>query len=571
MDALLLFAATALVGKKYLDERKIQQKSENESFSNETIDSLKVVVDDVPVDDEQPETVQVGGPVPTNNDFFKQLGISQNTTSGGLPFAPDNVAVEVAQKKETEDTSYFHEQYFPQDTRNTGSSTKNPLWRLAEQNAYVNPKTERLADPPTKDDVFEIDYRKKIRDFGNLHSEYTTHIAKSRNHENPVEEIWTGNGSKDGFHPKNMNQHHKFLLSDNPLFDLPNGPRGSFVGGALMSDKVDKTLSTFKRDEATEITGIATGPYFKIPFQSSFKVDPSNAEGYLIEKHIESSSRAPVNKTSTNESSSVTVAHDDNVNTFKSKLNASKMRRSKNKDSIGVKSDTKFKSAEIETPSIVGAAGGTRSLAVSKDSEIKSSSHHENLGVSASQVMNSVGAMALKKDKSFVTKPSVDQPDPRLSETESYDTKMRKTNRLEKKQIDTTEEMTFDGKKETINENLDSKNYLAPVDTNLPKYLQNKPTASVSMVKNNVQLKENESVSNFDARLGTSSKLVVHPIKHQKSSVKREMEASDNASMFGTLLSDRLGTFGRSVRPPRGHPTLVDAHFRANLEIENVN
>ena len=41
MDALLLFAATALVGKKYLDERKIQQKSENESFSNETIDSLK--------------------------------------------------------------------------------------------------------------------------------------------------------------------------------------------------------------------------------------------------------------------------------------------------------------------------------------------------------------------------------------------------------------------------------------------------------------------------------------------------------------------------------------------------
>lgn len=574
MDALLLVAATALVGKKYMDERNMKQKLENESFADETIDSLEVQNTEQPEEPEQPEPqTTLGGPVPSNNDFFQQLGISHNVTSGGLPFVPDNVAVEVAQKKETEDTSYFHEQFYPSDTKNTGFSVERKPWMLAEEAAYTHPKTERLADAPTRADVHDIDFNSKIRDFGNLHTEYTTHIAKSKNNESPIESIWTGNGSKEGFHPNSMNQHHKFLLSDNPLLHLPNGPRGAFIGGALKSDQPDKTLTTFKKDRSTEISGIPGSKIFKIPFQSSFKTDPSNAEGYLIEKQIESSSRAPVNKTSTNIASSVSVAHDDNVNTFAKKLFASRKARSK-RDAIALEEDATFKIAEIDTPTVVGAGGGTRSLAVQKDAEVKTSSHHENLGVSASQVLTSVGAMALKKDRSFVTKPSVEQPDARLSETESYDTKMRKTSRMEKKQIDTAEEMTFDGKKETINEKeFTSSNLLAPVDKNLPEFLRFKPTTSLSLVKKAIQIKrDNESVENFEDRLG-ASKLIRNPIKNKKSAVNHEMEAKNNSELFSTLLMDRLGRAGggRSMPNRRGFPTLRDAHFRANLEIENVN
>lgn len=578
MDALLLIAATALVGKKYMDERKLKNQSENEAFSNDTIDSLKVEQSEQPQPElvPQPNDGPLGGPVPTNNNFFEQLGISHNTTSGGLPFAPDNVAVEVAQKKEREDTSYVDEMFFPQDTKNTGPSVQRKAWMLAEENAYPKPKTERLADSPTRADVNEIDYRQKIRDFGDLHTQNTLHISKTKNFQRPVEEIWTGNGSGEGpFHPSNMNQHHKFLLSDNPLLHLPNGPKGAFVGGALMSDKTDKTLSTFKQDKSTEISGIATGPYLKIPFQSSFKTDPSNAEGYLIEKQIESSVRAPVNKTSTNVSSSVTVAHDDKINSFDVKLFASrKAARSKRE---AFEASSSLKNAEIETPSVVGAAGGTRSLAVKKDSEIKTSEYSENLGVSASRVLSSVGAKSIKKDKSFVSKPLHEELETTFAETHTPDiSKLRKTSEPQKKFVDTLQEITLENKGESINaKEFTSKNFVAPVDKNLPKYLQNKPTTSLSFAKNNdIQLKDSKgTVENFESRLG-GSKLVTNTIKHKKSSIPTEVQASNNASLFSTLLMDRLGSAsggGRKMPFRRGAPTLRDAHFRANLEIENLN
>lgn len=564
-DIIMLVTATALVGRKYLQERRERKEIENNQFTNE------ILGDDEEhgVETEEEETIETVATETTETTEFipiletsplalgsvAPIGISQNTTSGGLPFTPINAGVEVAQKVEVPDTSYFDEQFFPSDTKNTGPSINAKAWMSTVDSVYPKPKTERVAEFPTRDDradLNNLNLAEKVRDFGNFHTRDTTHITKDRNHERPIEQIATGNGSNMGFHPTNMNRLHKFVLSENELLDLPQGPRGNFLDGALASSNFEATDNN-KKERKVDHVGPATAPAFHLPLDSSLQTDPSNAENYNLAKHHDSAARGPVERTSVNSPEGVSVAHDEKISSFKTMLTSGKFKTSGTRKT-GV--DTTLKNASIKTPSVVGSMGGTRSMAVSKDSQIKTNDHHENLGQAASRVISSVGTSSLVK--AFVAKPSHEFTEESVSETKSGDTEMRKRS-LFMKAMDTSEEMNLGDKRDIINEKeFTSKNFIAPTDNTVPKHLRGNPTSSLTLSKNEVHLKEDVDREGTFALsgLGRSKLSTVSTGKH---TVRREMLASENAKMFSTILNDRMSGMRKPKTGDTRNPYAIQA------------
>lgn len=536
MDALLLGSATMLVLRKYIQEKRSQNDTINEQFKNEIVERVQPENDTEPEssDDEEPPQLE------RLDNQLGDLGISHNVTSGGIPFAPSNERSIVVnpQHDERNDTSYFDEQFFPSDTRTTGNYSTRPEWLNQEREFHA--KEEREADKPTPDDVFGIKERKTIREMGDRYTKDTIHVTKSKTNESSIESIWTGNGnySTDGYHPKNQAQLYKYLPPDNETINIHSTVQGK-VGFKTNSDNIQDTLTDDKREKVSaSFSGIPVAPTFKPSSGSSFETNPSNAEGYIVSKHINAASHGPVEKVALKENNSVSTAHNNNVNTFLNMIQSSMFRRSKGDGSME-KSETVFKTKEIERPVVSGAAGGLTSAAP-KESEVKTSSNLENLGVRMSGVTSSVGASALVKKKA--TEGDMLMAEPRLFETENSSDLLRKTSTQLKKSFNIGGDFTSNDDRENINAtDLTSNNVLVGPNEALGMNRFN-PTGSMSFGRES-NFKEESGVDGFGSKLALGfdkSKT------NNRSVVSREMEEKEKVSE--TLFSDRLKALG-SYRP----------------------
>jgi len=508
-------SATGLVFRKYLNIRKSEKDTENEMFRNEI--SPKVIEEtEVEEEDEEPEP----------------LGISHNVTSGFLPYTPANESVQVAQKHDhRNDTSLFAEQFFPQDSKTTGDYSTKPTW-LKQVNEFKY-KEEREADAPTPDDVFKLQERRKIREMGDRYTEKTIHENKSKNHESPDETgIWTGNANRltDGFHPKNMNQLHSILPPLNETINIHSTVQG-MVG--FKSDNVSQTLTEDKKEKKSAVfKGIPTGPVEKQSSEYSFETQASNAENYNLSKQYASSSHAPVSKVTYKNNETVDAAHDEELNTFMNLIESSMFRRSKG-DGNMEKSETVFKSKEIERPVIAGSKGGVITLPVSTNSEVKTSGSKEALGLRSSSILSNVGA------SSFRTKATNESDmmmaEPRLFESENTSSGRKTTSNL-KKNFQVGGEFSTNDDRENINATeFTSDNIRVKPNESLGINKFN-PTGSMSLGREN-SFKEESGVSEFSSKLGFGFDRTKF---NNRSVVSKEMEEKQDKSLFETIFNDRL-------------------------------
>lgn len=537
MDTLLILSAAVLVGNKYRVERK---------FINEKKQSRIIDLEEDEMNTSVPEIVQE----PT------QLGISNNVTSGGLPHVPLNSSVKVAsqyttdkveEEKDSNETRFL-DQFYPQNTAETGHTIAKKPWMLAVDNAYPKPREEHVAAFPTRDDRDDFlnkNMDKKIRSHEHLQTKNTIHISKEKNHERAVEPIWTATGEGRGFHP--VQRYHQALPSTGVLLDQPEAPKGAFSGAS----KPASFTATENRRTGREINhmGTAVAPVFKVPFKGSIEVEPSNAEDYILEKHHNIGAYLP-SKSFLNVDKSFTTAHDETIDTFGNDITIGKTRtkslnpRAKTQNNT---SDITSKDAQVETPVVTGSLGGTRLKSVFKDSELKTSGHSENLVQATAKATLGAGGASSNKQSKMIIPDGIEPFEETLAETDDFKTnkKLRQTNTLLKKPLNTTSSMDTNDNKEAITEKeFTSKNFVAPVSkkSNLPVNVLKKPTASMANV--DVELKSDKEIVKPEP---TRSKQVSHGVK-PRDTIKQDITFS-----FPVLLDNRLGN---SSRKPGRNPYL---------------
>ncbi len=528
MDIILLASATGLVLRKYLNIRKAERNIENEQFKKEIIETVqpdKEETETEPESSDEEEQVQQEEPAP--------LGIDHQITSGGLPFTPMNESnFNVNPKHDNRNvTSLFNEQFFPEDGKTTGSYNTRPKW--ADFESEFKHREERIADDPTPEDTFRITETAKIREMGDRYTSNPIHLNKSKEHESPAGMgIWTGNAnfSTDGYHPKNHGRMYKILPPDNETINVHSTVQG-MVG--FKSDNTKETVRDDRKEKNVTIqTGIPTGPVAKLFEKSLTSTEPSNAENYNISKQYASASHGPVEKVSYKNNDTVTGAHDDQIETFMNLIQSSIMRNSKG--GVMDKMESKFKSAEIERPTVSGANGGVFTLPVSQDSEVKTTSSLENLGVSMSGVKSSVGTRGVTMKKAV--EGDMLMAEPRLFESENISGGNRKTSSQLKKSFQVGGEFSTNDDRENISSSeFTSKNFIAKPNESLGMNKFN-PTGSMSLVGRQNVFKEESGVSGFDSRLGNGfdrTKIV------NRSTVK-EMEEGQNKTLFQTIFNDRM-------------------------------
>jgi len=525
MDALLLGSATALVVRKWFNEKRSQNNLVNDKFKNQIVERVQPDSEtESESSEEEPEQTE--------------LGIDHNITSGGLPFTPENETAILNNIKNSGPigTGYFDEQFFPSDGRTTGNYSTRPKW-LNQEKEFVH-REETLAAEPTPEDVFEINYRKDIREMGDRYTKDHLHMTKSKVNESSVESIWTGNGnySTDGYHPKNQAQLYKYLPPDNDTINIHSTVQGK-LGFKTTADKVQETLTNDKKEKGfASFEGIPIAPTFKPASGSSFETTPSNAEGYLVSKHINAASHGPVEKVAYKNNDTVTPAHNYLINTFLNSVKSSSFTRRKNGDMEP--SESRFKSAEIERPVVSGAAGGL-TLSKPKESEIKTSGDLENLGVRMSGVTSSVGASALVKKKAV--EGNMLMAEPRLFETKNNADDLRKTNTQLKKsfQLDSGEFTSSNDRENISASEFTTNNILVKPNESLGPNRFN-PTTSISFGGGESKFKEESGVSGFE-KLGFGFDRTK---MNNRSVIEKEMEENQGKSAFETLFSDRLKLLG---------------------------
>lgn len=101
-------------------------------------------------------------------------------------------------------------------------------------------------------------------------------LSNFKKFEKPVEEEWTANGEGRGLHP--IKRYHKFLLSDQPTIELPEGPRGTTAGAK--KGLLGKDLDNNKKELYVEHSGIPCASFGIGMPESSFELDASNAESW---------------------------------------------------------------------------------------------------------------------------------------------------------------------------------------------------------------------------------------------------------------------------------------------------
>jgi len=445
-------------------------------------------------------------------------------------------------RDEDANNAYFQEQFYPQDTRNITPSVTSKPWMRALDNAYNKPREESLAAVPTVSDRLDIvgnDIPSKMRQFENNQVVRTVPREREREHETPEDSLnFTANGEGRGFHP--VKRYHQFLLSENELLELDNLPRGNFAAGAGKSSK----QSIMENDNTKkEIEGHHTGPaaagFFHVDGpQPSFEIDHSDS--WQLVDHIQAGQRGPVEKTSNNFGNKFDVAHDEDINTFATKENSglSKFKGGlsavNNANSGGKKT---FKNADISTPSVVGASGGTRLSSISK-STVDPKKSIENL--------NNTSAIAFKsgsaaKNKASVAKSSHIDTEETFAEQESGRTRKGV---LGAKAV-TSGQMELNENKEGIDfKPFTSENLVAPKNKGLPAHLRIHPVANTTAFQG-MSLKGMESnVPEESINNAIRGNIVTKTIKQNP---KQEGSAADNR--LSTIMNDRMSMARKGVAP----------------------
>ena len=431
-----------------------------------------------------------------------------------------------------DDDAFLQEQFFPQDTRNTGghSVTQKPWMRAGDQ--YNIPKSEIEKAFPTIDDRDDIhgisSIPQRMREIES--KTRTVPRWKEKQFESPIEPEMTATGEGRGFHP--MKRYHKFLLSENPLLELPEGPRGNFVTGAGKS-ALKSDLRNDKSELTVEHTGIpAVVASFKVGnLESTREFAPSNAEGYNMEKFTGASSRAPVVKSLVQPSFS--VAHDESIDTYCANLYTGRGKKPSTLDKHDATMTSK--DASIPTPSVTGAAGGTRLGAINVSSKISPKTKHDGIAESSSRILSKVGSKSSAPGTARVMPSYHEVKDETLAEITP--TPKRSAASYMTKAIDTNQVKEFKDNKEHIDEkNRTTEFFLAPKNTSLPINLGTKPTASV--VPRNFTFKTDKLVGVSDVALNRGKSIDRRKLKQPLVSESIEKKRIGGMS----FLADRLPT-----------------------------
>ena len=437
------------------------------------------------------------------------------------------------------DTNQFAEHFFPQDTRNTGFSITKKPWQRAIENAYNVPRSETLADEPTKHDIHKLDIAKTIRNFGELHTERTIPRSSEKQFEYPVEPIQTQNDGGGGLRGhRQLERHHRFLLNNEPALELPEGPRGNFAGGANKS-VISSLMDNDRAGLDIDYVGAPVAPSFKMGFpDQTFELEASNAEGYLIDEHTNAAgSRAPVEKGLSLVPPSFSVAHDNKLQTFNKSLNANMSRSSRPKAVSNVTTDkntSSFKDPTIDTQTVLGAPRG-RLSATDKNAEVDNKVKGGLVALGAAKI-NFNSASKSSGPAKPITKSSIEHADTRLSE-EDTSTRVRGAD-LRKKSVVTPTSMQTNDNRALINtREFTSQNYLAPQDKSLPLHLRNKPTSSMTATRD-IALKT-ETLDDLNTVRGR----MVDPTRPGDKLIS---ESTKDEKRLGTILNNRMSS-GRAL------------------------
>ncbi len=565
MDTALVLLSTGLVGYKYLESKQkavkisptvepiVEMEPELRPVGEaRTLEDFKhfeeIVTDHTPrVEKVQPETQM------TDADLPKYIASVRNATVMEKPLKKLP-----ASKDDGTGVKDFGDQFFPQDSKSTGNHSlgKTPWMRALEVVSNAGPREEKELVHPSeetdKDDIYGKDIPAIMRE-RERHQAKTT-ISNFKQFEKPIEEEWTANGEGRGLHP--IKRYHKFLLSDQPVVELPEGPRGNFASGANRSS-LASNLNNNKGEIHVSHTGPATGPTTKtgIP-PASFKLDASNAEGYLLEKHIGANARGPVNANSNNDliQKSFTLAHDDRINTLPITKGAG-IDRTHVEQPVG-RSNGELATRErgVATPAVVGAAGGVRHGHVDKNSDFKTTTGKENLSADSQRLTASAGKKSMTP--AFVSNAEHAHAEKTFAEEERSATNIRGAPLLRKaadvSQFNGESQFSLENSKDTINENpFTSKNFAAPQNKTLPSFLRIAPTASISLSGKDLTLKSGDSaMSGVTDLMGLGRGSRVSTIKTSNLSEKKPEEKE---TKLRTVMINRT-TRGVSVSNPYSNP-----------------
>lgn len=216
------------------------------------------------------------------------------------------------------DQQRFDEQFYPQDP-NPPILSKG--W-MSIENAPYRPKEEIVNEEPTPEDIRGTQMRKKAFQMEQDFAKKTVPVTSEKQHDRPVEQIATGNGSNIGFHIGGAQRYHKYILNDQPTIEAEGGPRGAFSGGGK-SDYLGEYKTTTQRASMNhESVGppVAIGvPQSHAPLPS-FEITASHMESWKLDDHSMKNSRAPISRMAAISKDSVDTAHDENLQVLQTSL-----------------------------------------------------------------------------------------------------------------------------------------------------------------------------------------------------------------------------------------------------------
>lgn len=317
MDSLLVLVSASLVGYKLFRSKQdrqtpavVLQEHVGQAFDT-TEDALGA--DARPKQAKEPK--QAKQTPPQDEVDMSHLLLSTRPATMNLPMVAET---HLRRLNATDDdgtgVQQFNEQFFPQDTKSTGQSVAMSPWMRAIETSQNAPaKTEKESVHPSavhdRDDIRGTTIPSFVREREAQQAAQT--LSNLKTFQSPVAAEWTANGENRGLHP--IKRYHKFLLSDQPVVELPEGPRGSFASGAGRS-ALGSNLDNDRRELHVEHMGAPAASFgIGIP-EASFQLDASNAENWNIDNHVASASRGPVEAGSNTFmlQESFTLAHDEN-------------------------------------------------------------------------------------------------------------------------------------------------------------------------------------------------------------------------------------------------------------------
>ena len=522
MDTILIAITAGIVANKFRMERNIKNKRQVDDyeFTNE-------VTENEPMDvSEEPEIKLDEPPAPA------AVGTVNNPISGPLPYIPEVTTVNMATRKNDEaNDKEFNEQFFPQHTRSTGVSFAKP-WKMAVDNAYLVPKTDREIAFPSKEDRDDINnnkYSKMIRERGALDTQVTIHESKSKNHELPIESIQTATGSGGGIFPVLMRQKLQ-VLDTNPVIDGAQPIKGGFAG----AEKSAQFTATENRRKGREVDyrGISSGTVSKQAGRSS--VQPSATDDFIIDGVVSSGFRNKAGLFKLDKSFS--VAYDEKIDTFENDITIGKQKtRSANPKAATQNniSDVTLRDAETTVPTMLGAPGGIRLKTVFKDGIFKTSAEKERLQEEMMKTKRG-GASSTMAGKLDIGG-AIEEREETIRDGDNFCSNMRKNDTLLKKAINNESQFEVNDNREMISsKDFTSKNFVAPIkSSNLPSSLLTNPTSSMNQV--DIELKNDEDV---EVKYQKTAKLVSNKMVDRSV----DLETKNNSEKFASILNDRIGS-----------------------------